>query len=312
MQYGKYKFFCEFNSNAELPSYKGSTFRGVFGHALKSIVCTLKHNECSTCLLRTHCIYALVFETKIAVPVSENSRISAVPHPFVIEPPLTDKKHYQNNDPFDFNLLLFGDMNKNLPYFIYAMDQMGKTGIGKKINKNRGKFELLKVTNAKGIIYTAPDKKLINHNVDSLNLSITDAAVKDNIIIKLKLITPLRLKFKNKFKAELPFHVLTRAMLRRISSLFEFYGTGEPAIDYKGLVKDAENIQIIDNSLKWFDWKRYSSRQNEKMLMGGLTGHISYKGKIARYLPLLDLCSKTHIGKQTAFGLGKIRTEVIK
>jgi CRISPR/Cas system endoribonuclease Cas6 (RAMP superfamily) len=46
------------------------------------------------------------------------------------------------------------------------------------------------------------------------------------------------------------------------------------------------------------------------MLMGGITGSITYNGKFENYLPLLDFCSKTHIGKQTAFGLGKFHYEV--
>jgi hypothetical protein len=36
MQYGKYQFSCFFETEAELPPYKGSTFRGVFGIALKN------------------------------------------------------------------------------------------------------------------------------------------------------------------------------------------------------------------------------------------------------------------------------------
>jgi len=312
MEYSKYKFFCIFNSSAKLPFYKGSTFRGVFGHALKNVVCALKHNECETCLLCRNCIYALVFETKSACDIPDKSRISAIPHPFVIEPPLTEQREYKPGDSFDFNLILFGKTNKNFPYFIYALEQMGKLGVGKKINNNRGTFKLSKVAANGKIIYSASEQKILSHDLLTLNLNMDHNNGTKEIIINLTLETPLRLKFKNKLNAELPFHILTRAMLRRISTLFQFYGNGEPDIDYKDLVKDAENIKIIKNNLKWFDWKRYSSRQKEKMFMGGLTGTVTYKGKLTKYLPLLDLCSKTHIGKQTAFGLGKIRTEVIK
>ncbi len=52
MLYGNYRFHCRFDAAAELPPYKGSTFRGVFGHALKRVVCALKRQECPACILR--------------------------------------------------------------------------------------------------------------------------------------------------------------------------------------------------------------------------------------------------------------------
>ena len=99
-------------------------------------------------------------------------------------------------------------------------------------------------------------------------------------------------------------------MLRRTSSLLNCYGEGEPSLDYRGLVNRAEAIQIIDTNLNWFDWKRYSHRQDKSMLMGGMIGPVIFEGKIGEYLPLIEFCSKVHLGKQTSFGLGKIKAEM--
>lgn len=295
-----------------MPCYKGSTFRGVFGQALKKIVCALKRQECDQCLLKQRCVYALVFETSEAMELPEGSRIASPPHPFVIEPPLTTKTAFPQGASFDFNLLLFGEVNNNLPYFIYAFDQMGKIGIGKKINGSRGKFTLKEVRQGERIIYSEAEQKL--KTTDSLEmLSIPDSKdyPKGTFHLKLTLETPLRLKFENRLKADLPFHVLVRAMLRRVSSLLNCYGDGEPALDYRGLVKRAETVQIVDTNLSWFDWKRYSHRQDKSMLMGGMVGSVIFEGKIGEYLPLIEFCSKVHLGKQTSFGLGKIKTERI-
>jgi len=122
----------------------------------------------------------------------------------------------------------------------------------------------------------------------------------------LALLTPLRLKYENRFEAALPFHVLIRAALRRISSLCQYYGTGEPALDYRGLVDRARQVSVDRSSLRWFDWRRYSNRQDQSMLMGGLIGNIRYSGPLDEFLPLLRFCEKVHLGKQTSFGLGKI------
>lgn len=313
MLYGKYRFFCVFENDAYLPHYKGSTFRGVFGRALKKVVCALKKQECGQCLLRQRCIYALVFETSVSLTVPEGSRTASPPHPFVIEPPLTTETKFPKGSSFNFNLLLFGEIGSSLPYFIYAFEQMGKIGIGKKINNSRGKFTLKEVKNESSLIYSVPDKKLNTANKPKV-LSIDDPANLSDKKLSLKLIceTPLRLKFENRLKADLPFHVLVRAMLRRVSSLFNCYGTGEPLLDYKGLVKKAASVQTLDSSLKWFDWKRYSFRQNKSMLMGGITGSVTYEGNLQEYLPLIEFCEKVHLGKQTSFGLGKIKAEIMK
>ena len=46
-----------------LPSYKGSTLRGGFGNAFRRVVCALKKNDCSECILKEKCVYSYVFET---------------------------------------------------------------------------------------------------------------------------------------------------------------------------------------------------------------------------------------------------------
>ena len=82
-------------------------------------------------------------------------------------------------------------------------------------------------------------------------------------------------------------------------------------MDYKGLVARAKTIKVIDTDLSWFDWQRFSQRQDKAMLMGGMIGSITYEGKLGEFLPLVDFCSKVHLGKQTAFGLGKISAEQV-
>jgi len=309
MLYGKYRFFCRLTDEAILPCYKGSTFRGVFGRALKRVVCALKTQECGRCLLKRRCVYAMVFETQDTLNPPEGSRIVAAPHPFVIEPPLTMETRFAEGSAFDFRLLLFGEANHNLPYFIYAFEQMGKIGIGKRINGKRGHFSLEEVKSGDRSIFSSADQTLKELNPFSLALKDTEDCPKSTFRLKLNMITPLRLKFENRLKADLPFHVLVRAMLRRVSSLYNFYGHGEPPLDYRGLVKKAMDVKILDDDLSWFDWRRYSFRQDKAMLMGGMTGSVTYEGKLGEYMPLIEFCTEVHLGKQTSFGLGKIQAE---
>jgi hypothetical protein len=309
MLYSKYSFICRFEDGAILPHYKGSTFRGVFGLALKKVACALKRQECADCLLKNRCLYARVFETPLALGVPKGSRISAPPHPFVIEPPLTDKMEFNAGDDLACDLLLFGEVNHSLPYFVYAFEQMGAIGIGKRVHGSRGRFILKEVKKGDVSIYSESDQSLC------LSEPVQDLMPVDggnsNSSIRVRLDTPLRLKFENEIKADLPFHVLIRAVLRRISSLLNTWGDGEPDLDYKGLIERAADVRTAQNALRWFDWKRYSNRQERKMFMGGMVGSVVYEGDLKEYLHLLYFCEKVHLGKNTSFGLGKIRTSIV-
>lgn len=312
MLYGKYHFICRLTHNALLPYYKGSTFRGVFGRALKKVVCALRQQECEDCLLREKCVYALTFETQVSQTIPEGSSLPSPPHPFVIEPPLNTNTDFTKGTAFDFNLLLFGEINGSLPYFIYAFDQMGKIGIGKKIDGRRAQFVLEQVKSGAHSIYNNDDRKISTSNSPkTLSLPGPENYPDESFRLSISLETPLRVKYHNHLRADLPFHVLARAMLRRISSLCICYGNGEPALDYKGLVKRANDVKALESKLKWFDWRRYSFRQDKAMLMGGIKGSIVYEGKIGEFMPLIDFCQRTHIGKQTTFGLGKFKAKAL-
>jgi CRISPR/Cas system endoribonuclease Cas6 (RAMP superfamily) len=78
-------------------------------------------------------------------------------------------------------------------------------------------------------------------------------------------------------------------------------------LDYRGLVARAQKIETKKVNLNWHDWRRYSNRQDQAMLMGGMTGSLTYAGKLSEFLPLLEYVEKVHIGKATTFGLGKIQ-----
>ncbi|KKL68235.1 hypothetical protein LCGC14_2126990, partial [marine sediment metagenome] len=108
MRYGRYQFTSRLESEAILPYYKGSTFRGVFGIALKKVVCALRRQECYECLLKEKCVYAFVFETSDSINLPKGSRIASPPHPFVIEPPLEKKEEYNKDEELSFNLVLIG------------------------------------------------------------------------------------------------------------------------------------------------------------------------------------------------------------
>jgi CRISPR/Cas system endoribonuclease Cas6 (RAMP superfamily) len=88
------------------------------------------------------------------------------------------------------------------------------------------------------------------------------------------------------------------------------YGQGEPALDYRGLVRRAEEVRLEESTLRWHDLLRYSNRQQQKVSLSGLTGTAVYSGDLGEFVPLLDYARQVHVGKQTLFGLGRMEIEL--
>jgi CRISPR/Cas system endoribonuclease Cas6 (RAMP superfamily) len=76
-------------------------------------------------------------------------------------------------------------------------------------------------------------------------------------------------------------------------------------LDFKGLIEKSKEITVQKENLTWFDWERYSNRQETKMKMGGFIGSITFQGNFQTFLPFVLLGEYVHVGKGTSFGLGK-------
>lgn len=298
-------FHCTFTTNAILPPWKGSTFRGGFGWALRRAVCVTRGNECAICLLAGRCLYALTFEADLR---KSGDHTRTPPLPYVIEPPIDSRTRYEAGEPFQFSLILLGETVSMFPYFVYAFELMGEKGLGKRINDVRARFQIDRVSQNGVTLYQGGGKEL--KPAEPVLLSVGELPSEGWGRITVTFLTPLRIKRNNQLSAQLPFEDFVRGVLRRISTTFSAFGVGEPPLDYRGLVFAARSVKTIHSTLRWDDPERYSNRQKEKMFMGGLLGDVVYEGNILPYLPLIQLGSSLHIGKQTTFGHGLYRYQM--
>lgn len=315
--FAKFRFTIRAMEETSLPVYKGAVFRGGFGYAFKKIVCIQRtKKECSECLLHRRCVYSYIFETAPPEDTKVLRLYRAIPHPFVIEPPLDDTRVIKQGDRLSFNLILIGKAVDYLPYFILTFTELGKQGIG----RDRGKFilekvECLDVTGEGNTIYNS-EKEVLQNDYPLLeasrlnhaeNLSVRKADKEDNSQVELRFLTPLRVRFDGRITHNIEFHVIFRNLLRRVSSLLYFHCGRELECDYKAYIEEAEKIKTVSNRLQWFDWERYSTRQKQKMTLGGVLGTAKYEGNLKPFLPFLKLGEYIHVGKGTSFGLGKYR-----
>lgn len=302
MQLGTYCVTIQFKEPAHLPTFKGSALRGSFGRSLKQVCCALRRQNCSSCMLRSQCVYAKTFEFQ------KSKQGPAVPHPYILQPPETKKQDFSIDEQLDFSLTLFGPSNQHLPYYVYAMEQMGQYGLGRSTDSGKGCF-FVKDVQHNGISIYSRAEQLLNIPPNLPELILGHHCGPADGVLNLNMLTPLRLKHQNRFARDLSFGLFVRAILRRLSSVTEHFGGGEFDLPYRELVQKADLVATSSSDLRWVDIVRYSSRQQTKMLIGGITGIATYEGSIGEYIPLIAAAQQLNIGKQTVFGLGRFTWE---
>jgi hypothetical protein len=308
LKLAKYCFVLEAVEAMRLPVHKGGTLRGAFGQAFKRMACRQPGSPCDTCPQIDRCAYAYVFETPVA-PGSEVLRTqSAVPHPFVFEPPLDGRTEYGAGDELPFGLVLVGRGVDYLPYFILAFKALGEEGLG----HGRGRFRLKQIWARdplgpwETLIYDGPSDALRNVEMAAGTADVGQAAAKlPDDELCLHFLTPTRLKDEGKMVQEPAFPILVRALLRRVSSLYYFHCGERWTTDYKGLVEKAGAVVTVESAVSWQDWERYSGKQQRRIDMGGLVGWVRYAGPLSDFRSLLMLGSVVHVGKGSVFGNGK-------
>ena len=304
LKIGVFSLTIQFTEKAQLPPFKGSTLRGGFGTAFKKTVCAERGRSCDDCILRGKCIYSVVFES----PVDKNNKLlkgmTFAPHPFIIEPPITEKEFFSPEDELEFKIILFGKYIDNLVYFVHSFMKLGRLGLG----KGRADFKVLSVKD-----YIS-NRELFFSDTSTLSGDFASLQTADilnsntphninNIIINFE--TPARIKYEGHYIDNLPFNVFWKNISRRVRTLSSLYCNDLMNIEWNQLLKLSENIQTKDSSLTWKDWRRYSHRQKSKMNFGGLVGTVTYSGPLDLFFPFIKLGQFLHIGKNTSFGLGK-------
>ena len=297
MQVAYFEFSLETENSFSLPAYKGSTFRGKFGHVLKRTICVMTHRDCPKCQLRDTCPYPYLFET-------QNERGQTIPRPFVIEPPLTKKQFFLKGEPLHLRLTLVGKALEYFPYFVYCFVRMGEEGIG----QDRGLYKLksvaaLDAAGEKVPVYDTDTQQLRN-DFPRVNLDDFKARLLPQVTVQFY--TPTYIRWNGGGKGELPFVQLLKAIIRRYRSLRFYHGDGQKErfeINWEA----AEQVEIVHQDLEGFRFKRYSNRQKRPIALAGFVGRITYRGNLGQFYPWLKIGELLHVGKNTVFGMGGYR-----
>jgi len=303
--FARYKIRISPLEDMYLPDFKGSTFRGGFGGVFRRIVCVAPRESCASCTVEDKCAYRFVFETSGA-PDSLSATYDNAPRPFVFEPPETTRNHFAPGEAIEFHMTLFGRAVEYLPYFLLVFHALGEQGLG----RGRARYDVLNAVSigadgTESQVYDGKSRR-VTQNTQVLSLEKFWADEPESLEqISLLLLTPVRIKFNGNLVERLEFHILVRNLLRRLTMLYAFQEAACPQIPYADVLEAARRVGIKSSDVRWYDWERYSSRQDTRMKLGGIVGNISYQGEIGEFMPLLRFGEIAHIGKSTTFGLGK-------
>jgi len=299
----KFRFSIRVTSLMVLPPYKGGVFRGAFGSTFRRIVCPTRAKECSECLLLNQCLYKALFEPQAPPHHPDALKFRHAPAPYVLNPPLTNRQAFHPRDALDFELVLIGRALDALPYFIYTFMELGNRGLG----RERGRYELSGVDVVRNgentPIYDGANKTITSY-VPGTNF-ITPSADENCTRVTLEFLTPLRLKEKGDLVTKLTFPLFFERLAERLNLLTVLYGNNSKASDLSPLMLQAQEVTGVEDKLHWYDWKRYSARQQSEMKLGGLRGKITFTGNLSPFMPYLRLGEQVNVGQGTSFGLGR-------
>ena len=307
----RYRFDLEAIDPLHLPLYKGSTFRGGFGYAFKKMVCSQPNwRTCNPCVRGNDCPYGYIFETTVPADSEVLRSLRELPVPFILEPPVDDKRFYQPGERLSFDLVLIGRAINYLPYFLLAFQEVGRNGIG----NPRGRYILHRILNlhpwrsTSELVYDGVEIRVGGRDLSISNIDVLQRSeeVATNQLV-LHFLTPTRLKYRKEIVDFPEFHILIRNLTRRLSSLAYFHCGDLWNTDFRGLNEEAGRVQASRNGVKWLDWERYSGRQNKRINLGGFAGEVTYDGDLETFIPLLITGEIVHVGKGTVFGNGMYR-----
>jgi len=293
-----YRFYFGVDSPVKLPKFAGSAWRGAFGHALKKTVCVVRNTPCNECMLKNACAYSTVFETPPPANTEKMRKYTAAPHPFVLQFPITSSTA---DSIYTLDVILFGHGQRFFPYIVHALKTAGLDGIG----GHQQIFDLQKIDaiDNQGLSETIYQ----NGELKPLPAAILQPLPAIPKQIEITFHTPLRIKQDNKNLAtrQFNFGAFFGTLLRRISMISYFHTDTPLETDFAALTAQAKTVQFSSQQLKWFDWTRYSSRQQTEMNMGGLIGSVLLEmDGLEEFWPYLWLGQWTHVGKGTSMGMG--------
>lgn len=308
----RYRCTARMQMPLRLPDYAGSLLRGQFGAALRRSACMTRQPQCHECPLHTTCPYPRIFEAP-APTAHSLQRFNAIPNAYIVEPPpmtwpTQAPQVLQEGELLVFHQVLVGDALTQLPLIVLAWQRALSNGLGKQRS-----VAVLEQVELCGDAPDAATQVIWHHSAPRVQVhphTLTPPPCPTEAQgVRLDFHTPLRLQHQGRpiRIPDLTPRDMVAALARRIALMLEFHAQQAqwgPQVP-KLLTTMAELPH--ETHLRWLDWTRYSSRQQQEMTLGGAVGTWTITpppDTLAALWPWLWLGQWLHIGKNATMGMG--------
>lgn len=308
MNYCHVEFSLQMIDPFHAHEFNGSMIRGTLMQEVRELVCTTSQSDCSGCPVAEECVYHRLFEPQ-SNDADSHTRGQDVPRPFVIDSTNIPNQTFHTGDSISFSITLLGRALAALPFFVYAIHRMGERGFG----LHRARFRLREVRdrlNRGSLIFTDQDRELLTP--EAAPLLIDDPISVKPERIRIRLLTPFFTKSRKVVVREPDFYHFIRVGVTRLELLHRYFADGEFPWPARDLIRQARDVQRLSHTYHWQGQKRYSSRQDLVLKIGGVVGDAIFQGDLAPFMPVLRALKIAHLGKSAAFGLGKIDVTVMQ
>lgn len=306
IEYARLAFHLRAVRGGSLPRHGGAVLRSAFGAALRAVSCDNPDSECSSCPTRDACAYLYLFETPLPPDARFLRAADRLPHPFVLRAWGEDRARVGGGDLVTIEVILVGRAIDLLPHVMVAVGRMAMRGLG----RERLPLRLVgidQLEGREGRARTLFDSQRQVDQVQPEGLQVPDISA----AVEIELLTPTNLVSDGRSLRQLEFAPLVRALLRRASALSAFHCNAALELDYRALVDRAGTVHVAQADTRHVSFKRYSSRQGQRVPQEGLVGRARLEGDALRELaPLLALGEVVHVGKGTAMGMGRYQIDV--
>lgn len=273
-----------------LPPLPTTAFHGGLGHALYHGVCVAKARpSCRGCPVERLCAYPRLFDPPVCeLPlVRELGVTTEAPRPWALAPeapfvPTGERPHPVRVDQVvRFRLAVTPAAADLWQPLLRALRRAGHFGFGER--RQRVALKLL------GVEPIGSEDPLPSTRV------------------RLRLLTPLRIKHEGQIASSLTPRLLVEAIVRRAALLGSLGNDGcSWPEDWR---EKADSLRMRAN-LRITRASRFSSTQRRLLRWPGLMGWIDLEGEALPELwPLLCFGSKAQIGKATTFGFGRYEVD---
>lgn len=299
IKYNQFLFHLKFKNRFTTKVYPSFVLRSVLGNELRKLSCILRGKECGDCPLKFQCAYSYIFET----PINKNTEFllgrDRASHPFRIFSDTLPRKEFEE---IRLTLSLFGRGVDYFPYLFFALKMGGEKGLF----KERIPYEIKSIQEGDSVVYNGEGDQI--EKPDERLWSFDSGDEEKSLFIKITFLSPVRMKINNRYTHRITYLDMLRNILQRINIIGSMYGDGEKLkIDLKKMSEKEER-----NSLIWVEYDRYSARQGSEMKLGGAVGEVVLKGSFSKWeISLLKACEIFGLGKNTSFGFGEVKVEVL-